>query len=370
MRKFPTIGLTILVLFATTDRVYSENIVATFSGNGFRTLAKDISGKVYIGGVNELIQLHPNLTVSIITKTGPRNYSLECPPDPRKSCEEQRKPTNSTSKLLVIDTKGGTVIACSTLFFGFCEKYSLKDLKLRSTHYETVVTNSDLSAVGMLSDGFGTDDELLYVGSAPSPLSTRHVPMLATRKVDTLDVAHRVASSASFIDYRLHSRPEFITFKEVFDYGNYIYYLTVQKDWTSVDSDTAEYGTHLVRICKHDQKYHSYIQIPLICHLWPDGYNIAQAAYLGKAGKILADLTKNEKEKLAEEDDVIYIAFSQSFSNSHTLKSGSALCVYSMKNIISIFARNLAECFRGNGHLGPKVVKEREPCKTNVSTKS
>ena len=279
MRKFPTIGLTILVLLATTDRVYSESIVATYLGNGFRTLAKDISGKVYIGGVNELIQLHPNLTVSIITKTGPRNDSLECLPDPRKSCEEQRKPTNSTSKLLVIDTKGDTVIACSTLFFGFCEKYSLKDLKLKSTQYETVVTNSDLSAVGMLSDGFGTDDELLYVGSAPSPLSsvTRHVPMLATRKVDTLDVAYRAASSASLIDYRLLSRPGLITFKEVFDYGNYIYYLTVQKDQTPVYSDNANYRTHLVRICKHDQKYHSYIQIPLICEWWPEVYNIAQA---------------------------------------------------------------------------------------------
>jgi len=75
------------------------------------------SALVYIGGVNRLYQLSPELERQVTVETGPRDDSPECPV---VDCLQTvvKKPTDNINKALVIDYTDTRLIACGTLFQG------------------------------------------------------------------------------------------------------------------------------------------------------------------------------------------------------------------------------------------------------------
>ena len=100
-------------------------IVATFSepatSNGGHRLQHLVVDKhsalVYVGGVNRLYQLSPELERQVTVETGPREDSPECP---AVDClgSVVKRPTDNVNKALVIDYTDTRLIACGTLYQG------------------------------------------------------------------------------------------------------------------------------------------------------------------------------------------------------------------------------------------------------------
>ena len=84
------------------------------------------SGLVYVGGVNRLYQLSPELDRQVTVETGPREDSPDCP---AVDClgSVVKRPTDNINKALVIDYTDARIIACGTLHQGIIktEMYSM-----------------------------------------------------------------------------------------------------------------------------------------------------------------------------------------------------------------------------------------------------
>lgn len=97
-------------------------IVNTFNeGNGGHRLQHLVVDKhsalVYVGGVNRLYQLSPELERQVTVETGPREDSPDCP---AVDClgSVLKRPTDNVNKALVIDYTDTRLIACGTLYQG------------------------------------------------------------------------------------------------------------------------------------------------------------------------------------------------------------------------------------------------------------
>ena len=99
-------------------------IVATFSeqtGNGDQRLQHLVVDKhsalVYVGGVNRLYQLSPELERRMAVETGAKEDSPECS---AVDCPDYviKKLTDNVNKALVIDYTDTQLIACGTLYQG------------------------------------------------------------------------------------------------------------------------------------------------------------------------------------------------------------------------------------------------------------
>ena len=103
----------------------SEPIVAKFSepatsssGHRFQHLVVDKhSALVYVGGVNRLYQLSPELERQVTVETGPNEDSPECPAVDCLSSVIKRL-TDNVNKVLVIEYTDNRLIACGTLYQG------------------------------------------------------------------------------------------------------------------------------------------------------------------------------------------------------------------------------------------------------------
>jgi plexin A len=112
--------LALLVLAWAAVRVCAAgDIVRTFSDEGtekFNHMVVDKNtGRVFIGAVNRLYQLSPELDQVMSEITGPFEDSpdcsvLDCPPNVLK------KPTDNVNKALVIDYTTTRLISCGSLF--------------------------------------------------------------------------------------------------------------------------------------------------------------------------------------------------------------------------------------------------------------
>ena len=112
----------------------SGAIVTTFSepnGQRLQHLVVDKhSALVYVGGVNRLYQLSPDLERHVTVETGPRDDSPNCPAvDCLDSVDKQK--TDNFNKALVIDYTDTRLIACGTLFQGVYHSHASH---IHSTH--------------------------------------------------------------------------------------------------------------------------------------------------------------------------------------------------------------------------------------------
>ena len=111
-----------------------KNIVREFSDEfswmdndipQFNSLAIDKNtGRVYVGAVNKMYQLSPDLDLTISAITGPKEDSPLCSVLPECPSSVEKKLTNNVNKALVIDYAESRIIECGSLY-QVCTKHSI-----------------------------------------------------------------------------------------------------------------------------------------------------------------------------------------------------------------------------------------------------
>ncbi|GAB0093919.1 Plexin_cytopl domain-containing protein [Sergentomyia squamirostris] len=324
------------------------------------------TGRVFVGGINYLYQLTPDVEVVATAITGPRNDSydctvLECPSD------TIRDPTDNVNKVLLIDYSTSRLITCGSVFQGICTVRSLQNItEIEQEVQEAVVANSEnASTVAFIAPGPPDPPatHVMYVGvtfTGNSPYRSE-IPSVASRSLDKsrmFQIASAAVTTGTRMFINSFSRESYlVNYVYGFSSERFSYFLTTQLKHNS-HSAPREYISKLVRICQDDSNYYSYTEIPIDCISEAAGgtkYNLVQAAYVGKPGSDLA-----ENLSITQQDDVLFAVFS--VGNGNRTTNRSALCVYSLKAIRRKFMQNIKACFNGNGPRGLDFISPNMQC--------
>lgn len=375
--KRPLFRVLLAVAAAIVAVAASGDIVRTFTYQKvekFNHLVVDKNtGRVYIGAVNYLFQLTPELELVVAEKTGPELDSEECSVL-ECTADVSKKMTDNWNKALVIDYTTTRLISCGSLFQGICSVRNLHNISdgAREVREAVVANNATASTVAFIAPGPPTPpvSQVMYVGvtfTLGSPYRSE-VPAVSSRSLDK-DRMFTIAQTAVTTGTRMFvnslARERYpINYVYGFASEGFSYFLTTQMKSTT----SSIFISKLVRVCHDDENYYSYTEIPMEC-ISGDAhggrnFNLVQAAYVGKAGSDLASVLG-----ITAQDDVLFAVFSENdTSQANKPSDQSALCVYSLKAIRRKFMQNIKHCFSGNGMRGLDFISPSHQCVSTVSS--
>ncbi|CAM9844104.1 unnamed protein product [Bubo scandiacus] len=281
-----------------------------------------------------------------------------------RPCSEILTLTNNVNKLLIIDYSENRLLACGSLYQGVCKLLRLDDLFIlvepshKKEHYLSSV-NKTGTMYGVIVRSEGEDGKL-FIGTAVDGKQD-YFPTLSSRKLP------RDPESSAMLDYELHS--DFVSslikipsdtlalvshFDIFYIYGfasgNFVYFLTVQPETpegVSINSaNDLFYTSRIVRLCKDDPKFHSYVSLPFGCIKGDTEYRLLQAAYLAKPGDVLA-----KSLNITAQEDVLFAIFSKGQKQYHQPPDDSALCVFPIRTVNAQIKDRLQSCYQGEGNL-------------------
>jgi plexin A len=371
---------------------YVDSVFATLTSQARikHVTVNKATGGVYVGAVNVLYQLSPQLDLLYTAETGPQQDNANCeppaslpPPADWCGCHKTKdcelKETNSVTKSLVVDEEGKRLIVCFSLYQGYCEKRSLANIRDRDLAIYTAQVPNDAtsSTVMFIAPGPQPLGRVLYVaaerstsGGAVTSLSIYKdlVPAVCSRNLSSFSLAFQDFRSSTRKNVESLLRDSFrIHYVHGFASGDYSYFLMVQKDTVDAQSD-ANYGTHMARVCQRDDRYYSYTEIPLRC-VSSNGtvYNLLRAAAVGHAGAELAQsLGLSHVPPLTDVDQVLVGVFSRSAPLTRVALNDSAVCLFTMRSVRSKFTATIQDCFQGKGNTGPPHIVQQQPCTATV----
>ena len=176
----------------------------------------------------------------------------------------------------------------------------------------------------------GKRDSVLYVGrgytDSRPPISTHN---LASDPVFSYEESAKLAVAECLSEYDHH----FVT---VFSRRGFVYFLFYRRD---LNATSQEYKTYAARLCLDDHSYHSYVEVPLVCHSSSSSpgrnYTLLQAAQVGQ-GKGL-------------EEDALLGVFSTEPSPPGSPPEDSALCIYSLDQLDQLINSTRDLCYTQQG---------------------
>lgn len=159
----------------------------------------------------------------------------------------------------------------------------------------------------------------LFIGAAIDGKS-EYFPTLSSRKlvadeesVNMFSLVYQDEFVSSQVKIPSDTLSQYPAFDIYYVYGfssrTYVYFLTLQLDTqlTQMDAGGEKFFTSkIVRMCSNDTDFYSYVEFPLGCTKDGVEYRLVQAAYKQKPGRRLA-----QSLGLSEEDDVLFVIFSQ-----------------------------------------------------------
>uniref|UniRef100_A0A5F9D7G2 Plexin-A4 n=1 Tax=Oryctolagus cuniculus TaxID=9986 RepID=A0A5F9D7G2_RABIT len=359
---------------------------ATFRGEpaeSFNHLVVDErTGHIYLGAVNRIYKLSSDLKVLVTHQTGPDEDNPKCyPPRIVQTCMEPLTTTNNVNKMLLIDYKENRLIACGSLFQGVCKLLRLDDLfKLaepfhKKEHYLSGANGS--GAVFGVIVSYSNLDDKLFIATAVDG-KPEYFPTISSRKLTKNSEADGmfayvfhdefVASMIKIPSDTFTVIPDFdIYYVYGFSSGNFVYFLTLQPEMVSPPGSTTKeqvYTSKLVRLCKEDTAFNSYVEVPIGCEHNGVEYRLLQAAYLSKAGAVLA---RNLGVHL--DDHLLFTVFSKGQKRKMKSLDESALCIFILKQINDRIKERLQSCYRGEGTLDLAWLKVKDiPCSSALLT--
>ncbi|KAG5267378.1 hypothetical protein AALO_G00221050 [Alosa alosa] len=263
---------------------HSENSEMTFN----HLVVDKRNGNVYLGAVNRIYKLSARLEVQVSHQTGPDEDNRDCyPPRIVQSCSEPLTLTNNINKMLLMDYRENRLLACGSLYQGICKLLRLDDLfKLgepfhKKEHYLSGVNESG-SVYGVIVSYSGAATDKLFVATAVDG-KPEYFPTISSRKLERNSeedgmfayVFHDefVASMIKIPSDTFTVVPDFdIYYIYGFSSGNFVYFLTLQPEMggsstagSSAAGREQVYTSKLVRLCKDDRAFNSYVEVPLGC---------------------------------------------------------------------------------------------------------
>uniref|UniRef100_A0A8C2E227 Plexin D1 n=1 Tax=Cyprinus carpio TaxID=7962 RepID=A0A8C2E227_CYPCA len=175
-----------------------------------------VSRRVYLAAVNSLYQLNATLAREVETRTGPvlDNPLCHAPQLPQATCEHQKTLTDNHNKLLALDRAQGVLLACGSVFQGFCELRAMEDASRLAVKFpqdgatvfpsmlNIAANHENASTVGLVFRSHGGAARLLvaatYTGMGSDYFPKNHskedlrfenTPEIAIRSLDTADLA-------------------------------------------------------------------------------------------------------------------------------------------------------------------------------------
>ncbi|XP_006145146.1 plexin-A4, partial [Tupaia chinensis] len=358
----------------------------TFRGEpteGFNHLVVDErTGHIYLGAVNRIYKLSSDLKVLVTHQTGPDEDNPKCyPPRIVQTCNEPLTTTNNVNKMLLIDYKENRLIACGSLYQGICKLLRLEDLfKLgepfhKKEHYLSGVNESG-SVFGVIVSYSNLDDKLFIATAVDG--KPEYFPTISSRTLTKNSEADGmfayvfhdefVASMIKIPSDTFTVIPDFdIYYVYGFSSGNFVYFLTLQPEMVSPPGSTTKeqvYTSKLVRLCKEDTAFNSYVEVPIGCERNGVEYRLLQAAYLSKAGAMLGQTLG-----VHSDDDLLFTVFSKGQKRKMKSLDESALCIFILKQINDRIKERLQSCYRGEGTLDLAWLKVKDiPCSSALLT--
>uniref|UniRef100_A0A4W3IM62 Plexin A4 n=2 Tax=Callorhinchus milii TaxID=7868 RepID=A0A4W3IM62_CALMI len=358
----------ILVLASSWSRTIVNKEYGTFRSERsewvFNHLVVDqVTGSVYLGAVNRIYKLSSDLDLMVSHLTGPDDDNPACyPPRIVQPCNEPLTMTNNVNKMLLIDYKENRLIACGSLYQGICKLLRLDDLfKLgepshKKEHYLSGVNDSG-SVFGVIVADHDADAKLFIATAVDG--KPEYFPTISSRRLTKNSEADGmfayvfhdefVASLIKIPSDTFTVIPDFdIYYIYGFSSDNFVYFLTLQPEMVTALGSTREqdYTSKLVRLCKADTTFNSYVELPIGCVKGGIEYRLLQAAYLSKAGAILA-----RSLGIGPDDDVLFTVFSKGQKRRSKVPDESALCMFVLKSINERIKDRLQSCYRGEGFL-------------------
>ncbi|XP_030430837.1 plexin-A4 isoform X2 [Gopherus evgoodei] len=340
------------------------------------------TGHIYLGAVNRIYKLSSDLKVLVTHQTGPDEDNPKCyPPRIVQTCNEPLTLTNNINKMLLIDYKENRLIACGSLYQGICKLLRLEDLfKLgepfhKKEHYLSGVNESG-SVFGVIVSYSHMDDKLFIATAVDG--KPEYFPTISSRKLTKNSEADGmfayvfhdefVASMIKIPSDTFTIIPDFdIYYIYGFSSGNFVYFLTLQPEMISPPGSTTKeqvYTSKLVRLCKEDAAFNSYVEVPIGCEKNGVEYRLLQAAHLSKAGAILA-----RSLGASPDDDILFTVFSKGQKRKMKSLDESALCIFVLKKINDRIKERLQSCYRGEGTLDLAWLKVKDiPCGSALLT--
>uniref|UniRef100_A0A671Y5U7 Plexin b2a, tandem duplicate 1 n=1 Tax=Sparus aurata TaxID=8175 RepID=A0A671Y5U7_SPAAU len=324
------------------------------------------TGRLYIGAVNSLYQLNPDLGVESRTETGPKRDNRQCTPPVTDACDNAVD-TDNHNKLLLVQGAKDVLVACGSVYRGICSLRNLSNVEQLLYFSDTKGEKSyvasaeeSVSVVGVIvssprpsqvGKGYGNHDSTKLI-------STRILQDYGDWVVfDSIIEASAVQANPFLLRY-LHD------FRFAFKDGGFVYFLFSR---TLGVQDTKNY-TFISRMCEDDQGYYSYTELQLNCSS-TNKYNKAQAAYVATPGEVLAQsfTRSGEYGHVSASDKVLFVTFT-----SDEDPSSSAMCMYPLRSINKRLVEIIGACYSNNGIINEKPAvyspyssKAEELCSSN-----
>uniref|UniRef100_A0A3Q1FLZ0 Hepatocyte growth factor receptor n=1 Tax=Acanthochromis polyacanthus TaxID=80966 RepID=A0A3Q1FLZ0_9TELE len=327
-----------------------------------------LDGIIYVGAVNRIYALSPNLTKLSEYHTGPLLAN--------ETCDQKLTTTGNSGRVdnhniaLVVENiydKG--LYSCGSADNGVCRRHVLDDDISPKTVDEEVScfadrvrqsrghpSDSDVVVSPSGSQVLNVESNVIkfFVGNSeipdPGHISGNgtHPHTISVRKMKTSQNGFTFFSNSSHMDLIPSLRGNYyLRYVYSFHSGPFTYFLTVQQ----VSKDSQAYHTRIVRMCSSDLVIRRYIEMPLECISTDKRrrrsaedvkvFNILQAAHVTKVGN---DVELQKQLKVEEGDDVLFAAFARGKPNSPEPTANSAVCVMSLKHINNMFKMYMQRC--------------------------
>lgn len=341
----------------------------TFTADSLIQNMVTLDGIVYVGAVNRIYALAPNLTKLSEYRTGPLLANQTCgraPVGANASAASDHPVDNHNLALVVENIYDKGLYSCGSADRGVCRRHVLDEGDRTMTVDEWVYCfgervaegqgrplDSDVVVGGAGSQVLNVESNVIkfFVGNSevPGVVGRGAEPhTISLRKMKTSQNGFTFFSSRSYMDLAPGLRGRYyLRYVYSFHSGPFAYFLTVQQ----VAAGSPSYHTRIVRMCSSDQVIRRYVEMPLEC-IGTDKrrrrsaenvkvFNILQAAHVAK---VSGDAELQRQLKVEEGDDVLFAAFARGRPGSPEPTPGSAVCAMSLKLINNMFKMYMQRC--------------------------
>uniref|UniRef100_A0A9J7ZTQ5 Plexin D1 n=1 Tax=Cyprinus carpio carpio TaxID=630221 RepID=A0A9J7ZTQ5_CYPCA len=277
-----------------------------------------VSRRVYLAAVNSLYQLNATLAREVETRTGPvlDNPLCHAPQLPQTMCEHQKTLTDNHNKLLALDRAQGVLLACGSVYQGFCELRSMDNVSRVAVKFpqdgatvfpsmlNIVANHENASTVGLVFRSHGGAPRLLvaatYTGMGTEYFSNNHskedlrfenTPEIAIRSLNTKDLGRLFTYDINPSEDNVFKikqevkQKNKLSFVHAFVHKNYSY-IAINND-ANTGLKESQPNSILARICLDDPRKsaesrkltESYIQMGIQCGSNGNIYNRLLSIY-------------------------------------------------------------------------------------------